>query len=125
MRGECLLRDAAKEFNENQVLAAGFAQLPKGSTLYEVQKVIGFVMIIDKTTDIIIDASFTFIMDLTNQFISHLVRGYDIKRGTEPLIERIREQFLAPPQGAIIQAIRAAFDRYLESIHLSKAIAKI
>lgn len=30
------------------VLAAGFAQLPKGTTLYEIQKVIGCVLVIDK-----------------------------------------------------------------------------
>lgn len=109
-----LLYNSSEGYNENYILVTGFAQMPKGTTLYEVQKVIGFTMVVDKRTDIIIDASFTFIMDLTNQFISNLVRGYRLSQGIEPLLERIRNHFLTSPRGAINQAIRSAYERYIE-----------
>lgn len=100
--------------NPDCVLAAGFAQLPKGTTLYEVQKTVGCVLIINKKTEIIEDASFTFVMELTNQFISSMIRGKSIKNGIDPIAEEIQKRFLVPPQRAIIQAIRSAYDRYCE-----------
>ncbi len=103
-----------QEQTTNCVLAAGFAQLPKGTTLYELQKIIGCVLIIDPETDIIQDVSFTFVMDLTNQFISDLIRGKSLSNGIEPIIREVESRFLVPPQRAIIQAIRSAYDRYCE-----------
>ncbi|GIM46552.1 hypothetical protein DNHGIG_21010 [Collibacillus ludicampi] len=119
------MRNLPLEYDENHVLVAGFAQLPKGTTLYEVQKVIGFVMVVDRKTDTIMDASFTFVMDLTNQFISQLVKGYDLKLGMDPLVERIRNQVFVPALGAIIQAIRSAFDRYFECRNSSRMMTTV
>lgn len=100
--------------NENYVLAAGFAQFPKGTPVYETQKVIGCILVIDRTTDVIVDASFTFIMDLTNRFISSLVRGKCIKNGIQEIIEELEKKFLIPGQRAVIQSVIAAYERYHE-----------
>jgi hypothetical protein len=96
------------------VLVAGFAQLPKGTPIYEIQKTIGCVLIIDKDTDVIVEASFTFIMDVTNEFISSLIRGKSIKNGIDQIIHQIKTRFLVPPQRAVIQALLSAYDRYRE-----------
>ena len=37
--------------DKHTVLAAGFAQIPKGTTLYEVSTMVGCVLIIDVNTD--------------------------------------------------------------------------
>ncbi|MFS0646383.1 DUF3870 domain-containing protein [Siminovitchia sp. 179-K 8D1 HS] len=97
---------------KDHVLVAGFAQFPKGTPVYETQKVIGCILIIDKTTDIIVDASFTFILDMTNEFISSLVRGKCIKNGVEAIIKELEEKFLIPGQRAVIQSVIAAYERY-------------
>jgi len=96
------------------VLAAGFAQLPKGTTLYEVQRTIGCVLIINTETEIIEDASFTFVMELTNSFITSLIRGKSIANGIDAIEQEIQRRFLVPPQRAIIQSFRAAYERYCE-----------
>ncbi|MFM1653380.1 DUF3870 domain-containing protein [Brevibacillus sp. B_LB10_24] len=102
--------------NPRSVLVAGFAQLPKGTTLYEVQKTVGCVLIIDRDTDLILDVSFTFIMDVTNEFICSLVRGRSVRNGVDEIVQEIEERFLAPAQRAIIQSLRVAHERYCEMV---------
>lgn len=101
--------------NEDNVLITGFAQLPRGTTLYERNKIIGVVLVINYKTEVIEDAEFTFVADLTNFYLSSLVKGYQMKQGIIPLIDKVKKHCLIPSQGAIIQAIRSAWDRYQES----------
>jgi|tagenome__1003787_1003787.scaffolds.fasta_scaffold16267967_1 hypothetical protein len=101
--------------NNNTVLITGFAQLPKGTTLSERYKTITAVLVINVDTGIIEDAEFTFLADLTNYYLTSLVRGYDLKNGINPLIDILRSRLLIPSQGAVIQSIKSAWDRYKES----------
>jgi hypothetical protein len=100
---------------KDTVLVTGFAQVPKGTTLYEIYKTIGVVLVINHKTEVIEDAEFTLLADLTNYYLSELVKGYDLKEGITPLLEKVKRHCLLPSQGAIIQAIRSAWDRYQES----------
>ncbi|WP_400161885.1 DUF3870 domain-containing protein [Brevibacillus sp. TJ4] len=100
--------------NKRTVLTAGFAQIPKGTALYEVSTVIGCVLIIDSEHDVICDASFSFVMEKTNGFLVDLVVGKSVSHGMKELTQEIQERFLGPGQGAVLQAIRAAVDRYYE-----------
>ena len=63
----------------NTVLIAGFAQLPSGTTQFERYKTMAVVLVINVETEVIEDAEFTFIVDLTNYYLTSLVRGYDFK----------------------------------------------
>ena len=99
----------------NNVLVTGYAQLPRGTTLYEKHKTITVVLIINVEKEIIEDVEFTFLTDLSNYYVTSLVKGYDLKNGINPLIENIRNRVLTPSQGAIIQSIKSAWDRYKES----------
>lgn len=103
------------EIKDSYVLVAGFAQLPKGTPVFETQKVIGCMLIIDTETDIIVDSSFTFIKDFTNDFIAALIQGQSLKSGIDPIIQIIEKRFIVPPQKAVIQALIAAYNRYLET----------
>lgn len=102
-------------FNKNTVLITGFAQLPKGTTQYEKYQSLAAVLVINVETEVIEDAEFTFIADLTNYYLASLVRGYDLKQGITPLIDSLRRHVLIPSQGAVIQSIKSAYDRYKES----------
>lgn len=99
----------------NDILVAGFAQLPKGTPIFETQKVIGCIAVIDSETDIIKDATFTFIQDLTNHFSSSLIIGYSIKHDMDEIIQNIEEKLIIPPKKAVIQAVISARNRYLET----------
>ena len=100
---------------KDTILITGFAQLPRGTTLYEHYKTIGVVMVVNHKTKIIEDVEFTFIADLTNYYLSSLIKGYDLNNGIEPLTKKIRSHCLIPSQGAVIQSIKSAWDRYQES----------
>lgn len=101
--------------NNNCVLATGFAQLPKGTPLFEMQKTIACVLVIDTDEEIIVEASYSFLMDLTNEFISSLIKGKSIRNGIEEITKEIEKKYVASEQRAIIQALRGAYDRYVES----------
>lgn len=94
------------------VLVAGFAQFPKGTPVYELHKVIGCILIVDKNDEIIVDATFTFLMDTTRDFIKSLVCGQSIKEGIGPLIEKMERQINIPGQKALIQSFINAYERY-------------
>ncbi|MFM1653375.1 DUF3870 domain-containing protein [Brevibacillus sp. B_LB10_24] len=99
---------------ENTVLVAGFAEIPKGTSMYEVYKLVGCVMVINRDTDIIEDISFSFVMDMTNEFVSHQLRGMSVKNGLGEAKEKLKSTMLVPGQGAILYALQQAYDRYCE-----------
>lgn len=97
------------------MLVTGFAQVPKGTTLHEVYKTVAVVLIINTKTEQIVNAQLTFLTDVMNNYIRDLLIGYDLREGIKPLLDKVRRHCLVPTQGAIIQAIRSAWDRYQES----------
>ncbi|WP_442598521.1 DUF3870 domain-containing protein [Neobacillus sp. D3-1R] len=103
------------EMKDSYVYVAGFAPLPKGTPVFELQKSLGCLLIIDKETDIIVDCDFTFIKDITNNFLSSLLRGQSLQNGIDHLTKLIESRFLVSPQKAIIQAFITAYQRYMES----------
>lgn len=104
----------AEKSGKNTVLTAGFAQIPKGTPLSEISAMVGCVLIIDADRDVICDASFTFVMDKTSEFLVGLLLGKSVADGIQEITQVVQERFLAPGQGAVLQAIRAAVERYHE-----------
>lgn len=103
------------EMKDSYVFVAGFAQLPKGTPVFEERKSIGCLLIVDKELDIIVECDFTFIKDITNNFLSSLLRGQFLGNGVDHLTRLIESRFLVPPQKAIVQAVVSAYNRYIES----------
>jgi len=100
--------------DKHTVLTAGFAQIPKGTSLHEASTMVGYVLIIDADHDVICDASFPFVMDKTSEFLVSLLVGKSVADGMREMAQVVQERFLAPGQGAVLQAIRAAVERYHE-----------
>lgn len=101
--------------SKENILVTGFAQLPRGTTLYERNKIVGCVLVINYKTEVIEDVEFTFVADLTNFYLSSMIKDYEMKKGLLPLLNLVKKHCLLPSQGAIIQAIRSAWDRYQEA----------
>jgi len=104
-----------EKYPPNTILVTGFAQLPKGTTMYEQYKIIGAALLINLDTTQIIEAELTFIADLPNKFLNSIIEGYYLNQGVDPLFEEIKKRFGTPSQGAVLQAIRSAYDRYIEN----------
>ncbi len=106
--------DLPRYADPRYVLVTGFAQLPKGTPLFETQKVFACSLVIERDEGRVVDASFTFLMGLTEEFLRGLVIGRKLPEDWHDLQQAVRERFLTPTQGAILQALRAALDRYAE-----------
>jgi hypothetical protein len=102
------------EMKDSYVLVAGFAQLPKGTPVFEMQKTIGCILIVDTESDVIVDCTFTFIRELTNNFLAALIRGKSLKEDIDEIINLVNKRFIVPPKKAVIQSIISAYNRYCE-----------
>lgn len=99
---------------KGKVLSAGFAQFPKGTPIYETQRVIGCILIIDIETDTISDATFTFITKTTNTFLASILEGKSLTDGVDPIIENLNQRVFFPGKKAVIQSVINAFKNYQE-----------
>ncbi|MFO3720051.1 DUF3870 domain-containing protein [Staphylococcus felis] len=101
---------------EDQVylIVVGFAHLPKGTPLYEVHKYIASVLKVDTNNHTIVDASFNYLLPLTNEFITTLIKNYKVTDGLEPISKIIEKHYVATEQKALIQSLNACFERYYE-----------
>lgn len=94
------------------VLVTGYSKAPQGTSMYEVYKHVGIILEIDSETNIIRNASFTFVSNLTTEFFGEMVKEYDLSDGIDCLVEEIKNRYLAPSQQAVIVALKAANQRY-------------
>lgn len=100
----------------NTLLVTAYAKAPQGTAMYETYKHAGIVLEIDKLTHKIIDAEFTFITELAQNFFKRMLIDFDFTSDINILIERIEEHYMAPSSGAVIVALKSAQKRYLEKI---------
>ncbi|MEK3980120.1 DUF3870 domain-containing protein [Psychrobacillus sp. FSL K6-2836] len=100
----------------NTLLVTAYAKAPQGTAMYETYKHAGIVLEIDKLTHKIVDAEFTFITELAQNFFKRMLIDFDFTTDINILIERIEEHYMAPSSGAVIVALKSAQKRYLEKI---------
>lgn len=100
----------------NTLLVTAYAKAPQGTAMYEIYKHAGIVLEIDKQTHKIVNAEFTFITNLAQDFFHRMLINFDFTTDINILIERIEEHYLAPSSGAVIVALKSAQKRYLEKI---------
>lgn len=96
----------------NTVLVTGYSKAPQGTSMYEKYKHAGIILEINMCTNIIENASFTFVSGLTSGFFERIIVGYDLTNGLDELIRKIKNHYLAPSQQAVIVALKSAVQRY-------------
>ncbi len=100
----------------NTLLVTAYAKAPQGTAMYEIYKHAGIVLEIDKQTHKIVDAEFTFITELAQNFFKRMLIDFDFTTDINILIERIEEHYMAPSSGAVIVALKSAQKRYVEKL---------
>lgn len=98
----------------NTVLVTAYAKAPQGTAMYEVYKYAGMVLEINPSNNQILNAEFTFLTDLAQDYFKRLIIGYDLSNGIEELVSHIEKHYFAPSTGSVIVALKAAYQRYLE-----------
>ncbi|GAA0326385.1 hypothetical protein GCM10008967_16140 [Bacillus carboniphilus] len=103
--------------NENHILVSGFAQTPKGIPANETYKYVGVILLIDKSNHEIVEVDFSIIFsNLTKRVLCELIEGHCVKAPFHDLSAQLKRKVSIPSIGAIIQALRSAFERYNEHI---------
>lgn len=98
------------------VLVTAYAKAPQGSAMYEVYKHAGIVLEINSSNHKIINAEFTFITDLAQDFFKRMIIGFDMSSDIQELVDYIEEHYFAPSTTSVIVALKAAHKRYHEKI---------
>lgn len=100
----------------SSVLVTAYAKAPQGTAMYEVYKHAGIVLEINSINHKIINAEFTFITGLTQDFFKRLMIGFDMSTDLQGLINRIEKHYFAPSTTAVIVALKGAHKRYHEKL---------
>ncbi|WP_257985448.1 DUF3870 domain-containing protein [Bacillus sp. V5-8f] len=104
------------ENNLKTVLVTAYAKAPQGSAMYEIYKHAGIVLEINPSNHVIVNAEFTFITDLAQDFFRRMTIGYNLSNGVDTLVKHIETHYFAPSSGSVIVALKAAYKRYIEKI---------
>jgi hypothetical protein len=98
----------------NTVLVSGYSAAPKGTSMFEEFKHAGVVLEIDVDTHRIVAVDATFVTELARSFFARLVIGYDVTQGAGQLERNIAARLHTPSRDALIVALRAAIQRYIQ-----------
>ncbi|MBT2714393.1 DUF3870 domain-containing protein [Bacillus sp. ISL-57] len=98
------------------LLITAYAKAPQNTSMYENSKYAGMVLEIHKESHIIINAEFTFLTTLAQDFFKRMIVGFDFSKDIDSLIENIKTDFLAPSQQSVIVALKIAHQRYKDSL---------
>lgn len=94
------------------ILVGGSAQTTKGSSVYELYKTVTLQLLIDRKTNVIKRCHFNLISPLSQQVLEEIVTGYDLTEGIDPLLNQIRADVVLSSTGAVVQALKNAYERY-------------
>ena len=102
--------------NISTTFVSGYAQAPKGTSLWESGSLFGIMLEIDKETHKIVNADCTFVTKLARDYLSKLIVGEDFLNDFDNIVISIKSNMFIPTTNTIIVAIKIAHQRYLDSI---------
>jgi len=97
------------------IMLSGYAPAPRGTSFQNLYGSLGVIMIVDLETDIVVDAEFTFITSLANEFFSEFMQGIDLKTNVDELADAIRSRCWAPSTEALVACVKIAIRRYFDT----------
>src|SRR5699024_583565 len=104
--------EGGRRLNPNEILVAGFAQFPKGTSLYESHRSVGCSLIIDTERELIVKAEFNILIG--NDFIESILEGKQIGDGIDKIVEVLNKKLFYTGKKALIQSVISAYSQYEE-----------
>lgn len=99
-------------YPKNSVLITGQARPIKEDVINNVFQTLSLGLVIDRDTDIIIDANITAVMDVTRNFIRDILIGKNFVTEFEDINNEIRDRFHGLIQKPLIVSLKDARNRY-------------
>jgi Domain of unknown function (DUF3870) len=100
---------------DDAVVIAGYGKLPQGTSVEQLHKVLALVVLVDRPTGVVLDASSTLMTPVGDRFVCHHLRGLNLVRDSPRFISAITDGYQGHAQKAIIAAFRDLVRRYLET----------
>ncbi len=99
--------------NGGTLLFTGHARLPGNIVSGTGTDVLSLELEVDSSTDLVINASCTYLPALGTKLILDVLIGYDLKNTLSALEGEIRSRFFGAAQKAVIAALEKAYEGYL------------
>jgi hypothetical protein len=101
----------------DRCIACGYAKLPHTTAAAQVYQMVAIVVLVDKTTDVVQEASITLITPVARAFVEGLLVGTNMVTDQEYVVEELQLNYGGGAQKAVRQAYRDLCERYLEIKH--------
>lgn len=95
------------------LLFVGHARLPGNIVSGTGSDVLSLELEVDPSTDLIINASCSYLPALGTKLILDMLIGYNLKQTLNGPEDEIRSRFFGPAQKAVIAALEKAYEGYL------------
>ncbi|MDR7868634.1 MAG: DUF3870 domain-containing protein [Sporomusaceae bacterium] len=100
------------EYAPTTVFITGVAKPAKDDPIANDYQVFFLSLVVDKTTDMIVDATCNTARDMTKDFIRSLLVGRNLATESGEMVADIRRRFHGLAQKPLIVALKDAYNRY-------------
>lgn len=94
------------------ILLSGYAKLPSNTAAQKLFDQLVVVVNVDYDSGIILDVDCTMATDLGKRFVTTMMKGYDLNRGPDALLEAINLRYFGHLKKALLTAVREIFQHY-------------
>lgn len=96
------------------ILLAGYAKLPSNTTASKMFDQLVLVADVDFESGVILDVDCSMATELGRRFVLTMMKGYNLNRGMEALLEEVNLKYFGHLKRALLTAIREVGQQYAE-----------
>lgn len=96
------------------ILLSGYAKLPSNTAAQKMYDQLVVVVNVDFESGIVLEVDCTMATDLGKRFVSTMMKGYDLHRGPDALLEAINLRYYGHLKKALLTAIREVCQHYAD-----------
>lgn len=100
---------------ENMILISAYSRSPQDTASHGLHNIFGLVLLIDKSTDLIIEAEPTWSTGVGRNFVNDLLKGESI-RDVENLVRLVESSYFGRPKKTLINQIITCNKIYEEKV---------
>jgi hypothetical protein len=101
------------EYAQSTIIVTGLARPSKDDPIAILYQVFFLTLIVDKDTDVIVNATCNTARVMTEDFIRSLLVGKNLSKGMDNMVQEIRQRYFGMAQKTLIVALKDAHNRYL------------
>jgi len=98
----------------DRCIACGYAKLPQQTAAAQVYQMLTIVTLVDKTADVVLDASVTLVTPVARSFVERLLVGSNLVTDQERILQELRVNYGGGAQKAVKQSYRDLCERYAD-----------